>query len=72
MGHRITSYNVCYTKLLRIVICLAFQAGTSRGDSLNSVPGKDKKLNVLLIYTDDHRYSGVHALAGMQVRNNFV
>ncbi len=57
-------------KLLQlfIVICLAFQAGTSRGDSLNSVPGKDKKLNVLLIYTDDHRYSGVHALAGMQVK----
>ncbi|SHK67771.1 Arylsulfatase A [Reichenbachiella agariperforans] len=29
---------------------------------------KGKKPNVLVIYTDDHRYSGVHALGGMAVQ----
>ncbi|NIJ45924.1 arylsulfatase A-like enzyme [Wenyingzhuangia heitensis] len=29
---------------------------------------KSKKPNVLLIYTDDHRYSGIHALAGQDVK----
>ncbi|GAA4237945.1 sulfatase-like hydrolase/transferase [Postechiella marina] len=29
---------------------------------------KSKKPNVLLIYTDDHRYSGIHALAGEDVK----
>jgi arylsulfatase A-like enzyme len=29
---------------------------------------KSKKPNVLLIYTDDHRYSGVHALGGQDVK----
>lgn len=29
---------------------------------------KESKPNVLLIYTDDHRYSGVHALGGEMVR----
>ena len=29
---------------------------------------KQDKPNVLLIYTDDHRYSGVHALAGQAVK----
>lgn len=28
---------------------------------------KEKKPNVIVIYTDDHRYSGVHALGGMEV-----
>ncbi|NMH87956.1 sulfatase-like hydrolase/transferase [Flavivirga algicola] len=29
---------------------------------------KGKKPNVLVIYTDDHRFSGVHALGGMEVK----
>lgn len=29
---------------------------------------KSEKPNVLLIYTDDHRYSGIHALAGEDVK----
>ena len=29
---------------------------------------KGKKPNVLVIYTDDHRYTGVHALGGQVVR----
>ncbi|ADV49760.1 Arylsulfatase [Cellulophaga algicola DSM 14237] len=29
---------------------------------------KSVKPNVLLIYTDDHRYSGIHALGGMEVK----
>ncbi|WP_198931786.1 sulfatase-like hydrolase/transferase [Labilibacter marinus] len=36
--------------------------------SLNSFAKKAKKPNVLVIYTDDHRYSGVHALGGQAVR----
>ncbi|MGC6431339.1 MAG: sulfatase-like hydrolase/transferase [Jejuia sp.] len=28
----------------------------------------DKKPNILVIYTDDHRYTGVHALGGMPVK----
>lgn len=31
-------------------------------------PPKVKKTNVLMIYTDDHRYTGVHALGKMQVK----
>lgn len=49
-------------------ICLAFVSANSYGKSAQLKKSKDKKLNVLLIYTDDHRYSGVHALAGMQVK----
>ncbi|WP_366183770.1 sulfatase-like hydrolase/transferase [Flavobacterium ovatum] len=29
---------------------------------------KNKKPNVLIIFTDDHRFSGIHALAGMDVK----
>ena len=29
---------------------------------------KQAKPNVLLIFTDDHRYSGIHALGGMAVK----
>lgn len=36
--------------------------------SLSSYAKKSKKPNVLVIYTDDHRYSGVHALGGQAVR----
>ncbi|MGY6647903.1 sulfatase-like hydrolase/transferase [Wenyingzhuangia sp. IMCC45574] len=35
--------------------------------SLNTF-AQQKKPNVLLIYTDDHRYSGIHALAGEGVK----
>jgi arylsulfatase A-like enzyme len=36
--------------------------------SSNNNPLKPKKPNVLVIYTDDHRFSGVHALGGQAVR----
>ncbi len=51
-----------------LVICLAFLAGNTYGLNPKQVKVKDKKLNVLLIYTDDHRFSGVHTLAGQQVK----
>lgn len=40
---------------------------------LNAIPSfaqkkKSKKPNVLVIYTDDHRYTGIHALGGMAVQ----
>ncbi|WP_139956940.1 sulfatase-like hydrolase/transferase [Flavicella sediminum] len=35
---------------------------------LQAQTNKETKPNVLLIYTDDHRYSGVHALAGEAVK----
>ncbi|WP_010181180.1 sulfatase-like hydrolase/transferase, partial [Aquimarina agarilytica] len=31
-----------------------------------------KKPNVLVIYTDDHRYSGVHTLGGMNVKTPHI
>ena len=33
---------------------------------------KGKKPNVLVIYTDDHRYTGVHALGGQVVRTPYM
>jgi arylsulfatase A-like enzyme len=36
--------------------------------SKNNNPDKPKKPNVLVIYTDDHRHTGVHALGGEQVK----
>ena len=38
------------------------------GDVLQFSAQPSDKPNVLLIYTDDHRYSGVHALGGQPVR----
>ncbi|SHF83379.1 Arylsulfatase A [Arenibacter palladensis] len=35
---------------------------------LNAQKRQSEKPNILVIYTDDHRYSGVHALGGMQVK----
>lgn len=50
--------NLKYILLLITILCLS-----------NSYcqPKKDKP-NVLIIYTDDHRYSGVHTLGGANVQ----
>ena len=40
-----------------------------RANDLESAkPSKKKKTNVLMIYTDDHRFSGVHALSNQMVK----
>ncbi|KXX69292.1 sulfatase-like hydrolase/transferase [Flammeovirga sp. SJP92] len=44
-------------KICKIVILLALWAGKAAG----------QQPNVVLIYTDDHRYSGIHALGGQAV-----
>ncbi|WP_075602802.1 sulfatase-like hydrolase/transferase [Saccharicrinis aurantiacus] len=36
--------------------------------AMNTFAKKTKKPNVLVIYTDDHRYTGIHALGGQAVR----
>ncbi len=52
-------------KLLKLVfafmICLM-------GLQTTAQKKKNKKPNVLVIYTDDHRFSGIHALGGMEVK----
>lgn len=55
-------------KLLRIslILCSYVFFGTY-SSTLNAQRVKDKP-NVVVIYTDDHRYTGVHALGGMQVK----
>ncbi len=35
--------------------------------AMNSFAKKDRRPNVLIIYTDDHRYSGIHALGAQAV-----
>ncbi|APZ45560.1 arylsulfatase [Polaribacter reichenbachii] len=54
------------TFLLKIIFafCLVFSIGKAFGQENNV----NKKPNVLLIYTDDHRFSGIHTLAGLQVQ----
>ena len=48
-------------KKLAILFILAFAA------SIQLKAQKNSKPNVLVIYTDDHRYSGVHALGKQAV-----
>ena len=38
------------------------------GANLNAQKKKNAKPNVLVIYTDDHRFTGIHALGGMAVK----
>jgi arylsulfatase A-like enzyme len=49
-----------FSKTSLLAFLLSFQ--------LFAQKNKQEKPNVLLIYTDDHRYSGVHALAGEAVK----
>lgn len=54
---------VRFTMIYRAMVgCLLVFAGSSQLYSQASKP------NVLLIYTDDHRYSGIHALGGQPVK----
>ena len=49
-------------KLFITLLC-AFSVGP-----VSAQGKKNKKPNVLVIYTDDHRFSGVHSLGGMQLQ----
>lgn len=54
---RMTQMKIFKVLLLVQLTCFALQAQK-----------KNSKPNVLVIYTDDHRYTGVHALGGMAVK----
>lgn len=41
---------------------------SSAGIAVSAAPTREKKTNVLVIYTDDHRYTGVHALGGQDLK----
>ncbi len=45
-----------------LIIAIVIACVKIKAQSVNDKP------NVLVIYTDDHRYSGVHALGGMEVK----
>jgi arylsulfatase A-like enzyme len=46
------------SKLQLLFLCLASSAAIHAAE----------RPNILMIFTDDHRYSGVHALSGLQVQ----
>ncbi|WP_298502647.1 sulfatase-like hydrolase/transferase [uncultured Maribacter sp.] len=48
-----------FTKRIILLVLIAY--------SISSIAQKNKP-NIVVIYTDDHRFSGVHALGGMAVR----
>ncbi|QVY66073.1 sulfatase-like hydrolase/transferase [Polaribacter sp. Q13] len=50
-------------KSIKIILCILFVTL-----QIQAQKKKQSKPNVLLIYTDDHRYTGVHALVGQDVK----
>jgi len=48
-----------------LILCFVFIVPTSAQYKEDQ---KKEKPNILVIYTDDHRFSGVHELSGMQVK----
>ena len=64
--HRCSDDRLCRL-LLHLVLFLLTNFGLKAKEYESSL-GDKKKPNVIVIYTDDHRYTGVHALGGMQVK----